>query len=459
MAEWIGESFDDILNKSGRTDRNRRFLAFIKRALPEREWTAVKLWIHEFYGYQQTWLLDNAMASILLKSRQSGATFTYAAVAVLWALLGEDTVVISKGQREADLVLKNVKKHIAVLVRLGSKWAIPTADSAQRVIISTGKEITSLPPTSGGRGFSANVILDEFAYYEHPDETWDSVSAVTTHGFKLRIMSTPNGVGNPFHSAYKEHKERGYRLHRVTVHDAIADGMRLNVADLLRVQCKNDPRIFGQVYECKFLDSQFQYIANYLIEAAQTDSVPDGYNGPFYCGLDVGRTSDLTVLTVIQKHNAEKKWATRQIVKSRRTSQDDIEAMIQRAKDRYHFRKLTMDATGLGIFPAEQMQKKFGVSKIDPFVFTLNSKAELATGAYTVFAEKRIWIPKSKLLDTDPEDCILLAEDIASIQRVVSEAGNIKYEAPHNANGHADRAWSLFLAINAAMNAATYARM
>lgn len=459
MAEWILESFDSILNKSGRNDRNRRFLAHLKRALPEREWVAVSSWIHAFYGYQQNWLLDNSMAAMLLKARQTGATFTYAAVAVLWGLLNEDTTIISKGQREANLVLKNVAKHIEVLTALGSQWAQPRAASAERIILSTGAEITSLPPTSGGRGFSANVILDEFAYYEHPDDTWDSVSAVTTHGWKLRIMSTPNGVGNPFYLAWKEHRERGYRLHTVTVHDAIRDGMRLNTESLLKIQCKNDIRIFGQVYECKFLDSEFQYIPYTLIEEAKTDDLLPDYDNAYFAGLDIGRTSDLTVLTVIQKHRTDKKWATRWIEKTRRTSQDDIERMIKQCFEKFKPKRLTLDATGIGAFPAEQMQKKFGISKIDPYVFTLNTKAELATGAYVAFSEHRIWIPRTKLKGCDPLECTLLAEDIASIQRVISDAGNIKYEAPHNANGHADRAWSLFLAINAAMNAPTYARL
>ena len=469
MVEWQIESFDTILNKSGRNDSNRRFLTRLKRALPEREFLAVTAWLSQFYGYQQNWILDPSMASLLLKARQTGATFTYAAIAVLWGFFNEDTVIVSKGQREANLVLKNVAKHLEVLVALGSQWAMPKAASAERIIMGTGAEITSLPPTSGGRGFSANVILDEFAYYDHPDETWDAVGAVTTHHWKLRIMSTPNGMGNPFYVAWKEHRERGYRLHRVTVHDAIADGMNLDVKKLLQVEAKNDPRIFGQLYECKFLDSQYQYLTHDIIDACRTDETFRGknaqgqwineYDGPCYGGLDIGRTSDLTVLTTIQKHRTDRKWITRKIQRSRRTSMDDIETMVRGGFKEFNYRKLTIDSTGIGAFPAESLQKKFGISKVEPFVFTLLSKAELATGALIVFSEKRIWIPRKHLEGTDPVDCELLAEDLASIQRVVSDAGNIKYEAPHNANGHADRAWSLFLALNAAINAPTYARM
>jgi phage FluMu gp28-like protein len=462
---WTDTEYDQYLNGSGKNDANRHFLARLKRALPESEWLAVSAWISTFYGYQQNWLLDSSEASLLLKSRQSGATFTYAAVAVLWGLLNEDTTIISKGQREANLVLKNVGKHLEALTKLGSRWAIPKAASAERIILSgdgtSCAEITSLPPTSGGRGFSANVILDEFAYYEHPDDTWDAVSAVTTHNWRLRIMSTPNGVGNPFYEAWKEHRERGYRLHTVTVHDAIADGMNLDPAKLLRTQCKNDPRIFGQVYECKFLDSEFQYIPNFMIQEVSKDDYGSEFTGVFYAGLDIGRTIDLTVLTVLQRHNRLRKWCVRKIQKSKRTSLDDIETMVADCFRIYNKPHLTLDATGMGVFPAERLQKKFGISKVHPFVFTNNSKAELATGMYSAFAEKLIWIPtkKNKLDGTDPLDCEILAEDIASIQRKITEANNVVFEAPRNTNGHADRAWSLALGLHAAMSAPTYARM
>ncbi len=58
----------------------------------------------------------------------------------------------------------------------------------------------------------------------------------------------------------------------------------------------------------------------------------------------------------------------------------------------------------------------------------------------------------------DSDEFDMLIEDMASIQRVTTDAGNVLYEAPHTKNGHADRAWSLMLGVYAGLNAPTYAR-
>jgi phage FluMu gp28-like protein len=460
--------FDHVLNKTGRNDKNRRFLAALQKALPRNEWLAISSWISTFFGYQQNWLLDAARYSILVKSRQTGASHTYAAVAILWGFLLENTSIISKGQREANLVLRNVVKHCRVLVTLGSKWAVLKAASAERVVLSldgiSEAEIWSLPPSSGGRGFSSNVILDEFAYYEHPTETWDAVAAVTTHGgYKIRIMSTPNGVGNDFYDTFKHHKQYGYRLHETTIDQAIADGMNLDREDLFTSKAKGDPRVFDQLYMCSFLDSEFQYIPTHMIDACSTDDLPRSEsNDAYYGGLDIGRTNDLTCLITIQKCGKVKgkqAWAVRGLEKRKRTNEEELKKLVSDGFERYGYRRLSLDATGIGSFPADSMVKKHGPSRVDPIHFTLQVKEELATGLYLALAEKRLFLPKTRLAGVDPEDIKLLKEDIASIRRIVTEAGNVKYDAPHTVNGHADRAWALALAVSAGLTAPTYARM
>src|SRR5688572_22772830 len=97
---------DQVLSGSGRTESNRRFLEKLASALPPREAAAVLSWISTFYGYQQNWLLDSNRFTVLVKCRQIGASHTYAAAAILWALLGEDTSIVSIGQREANEVLE-----------------------------------------------------------------------------------------------------------------------------------------------------------------------------------------------------------------------------------------------------------------------------------------------------------------------------------------------------------------
>ena len=50
------------------------------------------------------------------------------------------------------------------------------------------------------------------------------------------------------------------------------------------------------------------------------------------------------------------------------------------------------DSTGLGAVPAQQLQKALGPHRVEPVVFTLQSKETLATGMYEAFAKKRVRI-------------------------------------------------------------------
>lgn len=457
------DEFNDILNRSGRNERNRVFLRHLKQALPEIEWLAVSAWISTFFGYQQDWLLDSSNMALLVKSRQSGGSFTYAAVGVLWAMIGEKTAIVSVGQREADRVLEYAKKHIQALVKLGSRWAIPTASNAERIIISSGGQVTSLPPTSGARGDSTNVILDEAAYYKNPspEKVIESAFGATTHkGYRIRILSTPNGVGNKFFDLCKDSAKLGYRLHSITIEQAIADGIEVNLDDCWK-KASMDPRIFGQMYGCSFLDSEFQYISTSLIDGVRCkDPFPLIEDEPYFAGLDIGRTNDLTVLLTLQRVMLQDKrhFVLRGMEYRKRTSEDDLKKMVADGFERYNYRRLALDATGIGAFPSESMVKRHGHSRVDPIHFTMQVKEELATGMYVTFAEKRLILPDI-VPGIDSNDLLLLRQDVASIQRIVTDKGNVTYDAPTTSTGHADRAWALALALNACINAPTYARL
>ena len=93
----------------------------------------------------------------------------------------------------------------------------------------------------------------------------------------------------------------------------------------------------------------------------------------------------------------------------------------------------------MGAFPVERMQQKYG-HRVEGVSFTLESKEDLATTLYQRFVDSVLRIPR-----TDAE----LREDVCSIRREVTSAGNIRYTAPVTDRGHADRAWALALALHA----------
>jgi hypothetical protein len=51
--------------------------------------------------------------------------------------------------------------------------------------------------------------------------------------------------------------------------------------------------------------------------------------------------------------------------------------------------------------------------------------------------------------DIEPRAAERLREDICAIRREITTAGNVRYDAPHTDEGHADAAWALALALHA----------
>ncbi len=199
-----------------------------------------------------------------------------------------------------------------------------------------------------------------------------------------------------------------------------------------------DARVFDQLFRCSFLDNEAQYIPTALIEACQVEAVYCSEDGATYAGLDIGRTADRTVLCIVRLDD----FGVAHLIHletRKRTSQEDLDALAALAMGP-HFRckRLCVDATGMGAFPAEAMQKRHGRTRVEPVAFTLQSKEDLATTLYQRFADATISIPN------DPE----LRDDLTALRRIITSSGNVRYDAPHTDEGHADRAWALALALH-----------
>lgn len=399
------------------------------------------------------------------KSRQIGQSHTTAGAVSIWgAFLGETTTLISIGQRESDEVLEKVKLHSEALRLLGSKWAIGKPRGEAFNFVNSGGRIIAVPSSSAGRSFSGNIFLDEYGYLENSKKVWDGAAAVTLHDGRMRVGSTPNGIGNDWHGLWTNPiQNKGWLKHEFPLQRAIADGMNVDIEACWKM-AKGDPRLFSQLFECKFLDGMDQYVSTDLISAAETDDLYT-YDGEYFAGLDIGKTVDRTVLVVLRKRPDGQRvlaW----IAGCKRTDSAMLDALVQWGFDAFKLRRLCVDSTGLGTFPVDQMQKKYGLMKIEPVVFTLNSKEDLATTLYSAFAEKTVSIAKTDKairLPPDlpkhlaqaassffiPEPAKQLHADICSIRREITSAGNVRYDAPRTDAGHADSAWAFALALHA----------
>ena len=350
-----------------------------------------------------------------------------------------------------------------MLRRFGCRLSKPAQSTADRVSFHSGGEIWALPST-GGRSFTGNIFLDEFAYYQHPDEVWDAAAAVTTLGGCIRVCSTPNGVGNAFHKLCKrsvgyddaedfrtspDGKVRAKWIqHSTTVHQAAADGFPVDMDNCWEI-AHGDARLFKQLFECGFLDGALQYIPDSAISECSSDNCYV-HGGHYYAGLDIGLENDLTALVIVC--DTGEMTTVRAIKWCKRTDEELLYQLVAYAFAKYRIRRIAIDSTGLGTFPSQTLRRKYGHSKVEPVVFTLNTKEDLATTMWWYFVHAQLKIPKTDAAIKDREHGAAdrLREDVASLQRIITTAGNVRFDAPRTPEGHADTAWALALALHAA---------
>jgi phage FluMu gp28-like protein len=394
--------------------------------------------------YQADWVADPARFKIGMWSRQTGKSFATAAEAVLGSLLhpGEMWLVLSAGERQAlEWMAKARQWSEALQVAIdsyeelrGSATAVMTR---AEIRYGNGSRIVAIPANPDtARGYSANLILDEFAIHERPAEIWAAIYPSITNPLsgekRLRIVSTPKGRGNKFADLW-EHND-SYSKHKTTILDAVAAGLPVDV-EALRAGV-DDPDIWAQEYMCEFIDSTSVLLPYELLGACETKQPTDPGDVPLYIGMDVGRQRDLSVIAVLAKVGD-----VLHLVRMETLAKMPFAEQLQvlRNLDARRVRRICIDATGIGAMLAEEARRLIG-AKVSPVMFTASSKADMFGRMRRTFEDRTIRIPSQREL----------REDLHSLQRNVSTGGTISYSAPRNADGHADRATAVALAIRAA---------
>jgi predicted phage terminase large subunit-like protein len=222
--------------------------------LPTCERQAIEAWATTFYDFQNDWVWDFGLSSLLVKSRRIGGSYSYCAAACLWSMFGETTNIVSIGEDEALQDLEYVEKHASVLAALGSQWARPAGKkyrNGNTAFFATGGRVTGLP-SSSGRGRGGNLILDEFAYHHDALRVWNAAAPSTLHGAKLRIISTPDGATGLFHELAETQRGKNFRRFATTLADAQAQGFFVSEEDQRKIDL-GDARLRDQFFFCRFL--------------------------------------------------------------------------------------------------------------------------------------------------------------------------------------------------------------
>jgi phage FluMu gp28-like protein len=404
----------------------------------------------KLYPYQRRWLQDKSRFKVGMFARQTGKTWTTTLEIVLDCLEAEADgrevlwVILSRGERQArEAMYAGVKRHLKMFERafeiLEYDWS--PAVKALEVQFPGGSRIVALPANPDtARGFSGNVFLDEFAIHQDSRGIWGALFPIVSAGFKLRVTSTPKGKGNKFYELMTA-EDSIWTRHTVDIHQAVADGLPRDVAEL--EAGLHDPDLWAQEYELKWLDEASAWLDFQLIYGCEDAGAgdPEAYQGgPCFVGVDIAARHDLFVIWVGEMVG-DVLW-TREVIARRRIPFAEQDALLAGVFERYKVARACMDQTGMGEKPVEDAQRRHGSTRVEGVLFTGPTKLLLATAGRERFEDRRIRIP---------EGSYELRADLHSLKKVDSPSGAPRFVVEdEGAASHADRAWACFLACYAA---------
>lgn len=172
------------------------------------------------------------------KSRRIGITWAEAADSVLTAAIpgrsGSDTWYMALNEEGALEFMQDaafwVKQYQLAASEI-EETLIEDIDKsilAYRIRFESGYRVTGLTSRpSNLRGKQGRVVADEFAFHPDQMELLKAAIALLMWNGRIHIISTHNGITNPFNKLVEEVKsgKRQYSLHTVTLDDAINAGL------------------------------------------------------------------------------------------------------------------------------------------------------------------------------------------------------------------------------------------
>ena len=404
----------------------------------------------ELYNYQKNWVQDDSRFKIAMFARQCGKTFTSTLELALDCVKADMAggrkrwVILSRGERQArEAMNEGVKLHLAAMQAgfqaYDYEWE--AGIKALEVELPNGSKITALPANPDtARGFSANVLLDEFAFHQDSRAIWKALFPVISKpGLKLRVISTPNGKGNKFYELMTG-KNDGWSRHQTDIYHAVKDGLPRNIEELRRGA--GDEDLWAQEFELQWLDEATSWLDFELITSCEHELAGDPTlyeGGDCYVGVDIASRNDLFVIWVWEKVG-DVLWC-REIIERKRISFAEQDGLLADVFIRYRVVRCCMDQTGMGEKPVEDAKRNHGEYRVEGVLFTLSNKQTLAIHGKEAFQDQKVRIP----MGNDA-----LRADLHKLKKVTSDTGAPRFVADSDSNGHADRTWAGFLGINAA---------
>lgn len=454
-------------------------------------------------GYQKNWVNDTSRFKIGVITRQGGKSFGTSLEAVLDCLDHKTLwVFLSAGERQSKELMGKAALHAKAagkaIKEIESEFWVDkdTKYKQLEIILPNGSRIVGLPANPDtARGWSANILLDEFALHRDSREIWKAMFPTVTRGYKIRIISTFKGKANKFYELFfgaptlqeytgKEFKYTGDRggwsKHFVSIHQAVEMGLDLKDDEDNKIEPEdlrlalNDDDAWAEEFECIPSDEVSAFITHELISsvedvkldkspfwvekliaAAEVDHLEYKrtkvrpplplhilsnieFIDELYIGMDIGRKKDLSVIWVDEKvNNILQAIAVIELRKKPYFVQEQVLHTILSIKQ---FRRACIDETGIGNQLAENATDLFGSLRVEAVSFTSGNKETLAIGLRQNFDDKGSLIPADNTI----------RNSLHSVKKYATTTKHFRFDAEKtDATGHADHFWAKALAVQA----------
>jgi len=424
-----------------------------------------------FTEYQWAWIRDESQMKLAEKSRRIGWTYatSYRRVTKAMRVPGLDCWVSTRDLSTAKEFVRDCARwcRLAGVVAKGLDWGDnleEIADIKAQVIefpnASRIYVLTSNPDALAGKG--GDVVLDEFALHKDQLLLWQVAQpTASVWGYQIEVISTHRGKNTQFNKFCTDAKgpnRMEWSFYSVNIVQACEQGLidRINAAtakrglqpitkeqfiERQRARCATDAQ-WLQEYMCTPQDDLGSLLTYELISGCSRpwEELTAQGRGPQYIGMDIGRKRDLSVIW--RDELVGEVGVTREVrvlEKCPFHQQLDVLSEIIAAHD---VRRVCIDETGIGAMLAEEAQRRHGAYLVEPVQFTAPVKEEMAMAMLRAFQDKAVVVP-------DDYDIV---EDLHKVEKQVTSAGNIRYVATRDDDGHADRFWAKALAQHARSN-------
>lgn len=451
--------------------------------------------------YQQAWVADDAQLKIDEKSRRIGIT---------WAEASDDVLIAAADNGSNVFYISATQDMALEYIEACAMWARAFDQAASEIeegifldgdkdiktykidFPKSGKRIVALSsrPTNL-RGKQGVIVIDEAAFHNDLAAMLKAAMAMLLWGDKVRIISTHNGVDNPFNDLVQDARagKRKASVHKTTFREAVEQGLYRRVClrrGIVWTQAGEDAWVkdaygfYGDdaAEELDVVPSQSggAYLTMGLIEARMNTATPlvrgrwtleFGHlpdhireaevaawceenlkpllevldKDPAHCfGEDFGRLGDLTTIDVLEEGRDLTNRVKLQVELSNCPFRQQEQILFYIIDRLPRFRYGALDARGNGQYLAERAAQKYGALHIEQVM--------LSDSFYLEHMPRFKAALQDGTLDDIPRD-VEVRDDLRAL-RVIDGVPKLPKTKTQKGDGpklqrHGDSAISLFL--------------